>query len=186
LVHAVPAVYPTDPGLTELKRVCILDVIVGADGIPTRVQALGTHCSPFDGSAITAVRQSKFEPGKVDGNPVPVRMQVCVPFLDGKTPAIPEKLPSKGTAYPPTLNHVEPEYTKEARRAKLEGAVIVSVLVTEDGMPTDAFVTSPLGKGLDEKAMEAVGKYQFRPATMYGVPVPLRITVLVNFRLPPR
>ena len=59
----------------------------------------------------------------------------------------------------------------------------MSVVVDAEGKPRNARVIRALGAGLDEKAVEAVNKYRFRPAMKDGVPVPVMITVQVNFKL---
>lgn len=76
----------------------------------------------------------------------------------------------------------EPEYTEEARRAHVQGTVVLSMVVSEDGTPRDIRVLRPLGSGLDEKAIESVSRWRFRPAMKAGVPVPVQATVEVNFR----
>ena len=77
----------------------------------------------------------------------------------------------------------EAEFSDEARRAHFEGTVVFQVLVSEDGLPSKAKIVAPAGKGLDEKALAAVGKYRFRPATLEGMPVPFLMFVVVHFRL---
>ncbi|MGA2084504.1 MAG: energy transducer TonB, partial [Terracidiphilus sp.] len=85
---------------------------------------------------------------------------------------------------PPILvNNIVPEFSDQARREKIQGVVMVSLLVNEEGVPIDLSVTKGLGYGLDEKALEAVSQYRFKPAMRGGVPVEARITVEVNFRL---
>lgn len=85
---------------------------------------------------------------------------------------------------PVPLNRVEAEYTGEAQRAKIQGVALLSVIVDVLGDPQDAQIVRGLGMGLNEKALEAVGKYKFRPAMLDGkTPVPVMITVEVNFRL---
>ena len=85
---------------------------------------------------------------------------------------------------PVLLNNVDAGYTDEARRAHLQGKCLLSLLVDAQGNPQDIKVVRPLGKGLDENAIEAVRKYRFKPAMKNGAtPVPVRITVQVDFRL---
>jgi TonB family protein len=57
------------------------------------------------------------------------------------------------------------------------------IVVGKDGKPYDIRVRQSLGMGLDEKAIEAVGRWRFRPATLNGHPVATQIAVEVNFRL---
>jgi TonB family protein len=86
----------------------------------------------------------------------------------------------------PVLVHsADPVYTVEARRAKFQGACVVSLVVDSDGNPQDIRVVRPIGMGLDEKAIEAVRQYKFKPATMKesGVPVSVRLNVEVSFHL---
>ena len=84
---------------------------------------------------------------------------------------------------PKLIRKVEPEYTEEARTAKIQGTVQMLVTIREDGAATDFRVTQALGLGLDQKAIDAVRQWQFQPGTKEGVPVPVIATIQVNFRL---
>jgi TonB family protein len=77
----------------------------------------------------------------------------------------------------------EPSYTEAARSARLEGTVGIGLVVAEDGTPRDLHVIKSLGLGLDEKALEAVSTWLFRPSLLNGQPVPLPVVIEVNFRL---
>lgn len=89
-----------------------------------------------------------------------------------------------GVTAPVPLNSVEAEFSDEARRAKYQGVVLISLVVDTHGDPQNPKVVRPLGMGLDEKALEAVRKYKFKPAMKEGkTPVPVMITIEVNFRL---
>jgi TonB family protein len=89
-----------------------------------------------------------------------------------------------GVSAPVALNQVEAEFSDEARRAKYQGVCLISLIVDAQGNPQDPRVVRALGMGLDEKALEAVRKYKFKPAMKDGhTPVPVMITVEVNFRL---
>ena len=81
------------------------------------------------------------------------------------------------------LVKVEPEYSEEARKAKFQGAVLLSIVVDAEGRPQNIRVIRPLGMGLDEKAIEAVSKWRFRPGYKDGKAVPVQANVEVNFRL---
>jgi len=85
---------------------------------------------------------------------------------------------------PVVLNSVEAEFSDEARRSKYQGVCIISIIVDAQGNPQNPRVVRALGMRLDEKAMEAVRKYKFKPALKDGkTPVPVMINVEVNFRL---
>lgn len=88
-----------------------------------------------------------------------------------------------GVSAPAVILKVEPEYSEEARKAKFQGTVLLSVVVDEKGNPRDLRVVRPLGLGLDEKAIEAVMKWRFRPGLKDGRAVPVSAYVEVNFRL---
>jgi TonB family protein len=78
----------------------------------------------------------------------------------------------------------EAEFSDEARRAKYQGVCIVGMIVDAQGNPQNVHVIRTLGMGLDEKAMEAVRKYKFKPAMKDGkTPVAVMITVEVDFHL---
>jgi protein TonB len=88
-----------------------------------------------------------------------------------------------GVSAPMVLSKTEPEYSEEARKAKYQGTVVLMIIVDEKGLPQNIRVVRPLGLGLDEKAIEAVQKWRFRPAMKDGRPVKVEATVEVNFRL---
>jgi TonB family protein len=85
---------------------------------------------------------------------------------------------------PSVIRKAEPEYSEEARDAKVEGTVILSAEVGTDGVPSDIKLVRALGKGLDQKAIECLESWRFKPAAFYGEPVPVRVTVEMAFRLP--
>jgi TonB family protein len=84
---------------------------------------------------------------------------------------------------PTLISKTEPEYSEEARKAKYSGSVLLSIVVDVNGLPRDIKVIRPLGLGLDEKAIEAVMKWRFRPGMKGGRPVPVQAQVEVSFRL---
>jgi TonB family protein len=77
----------------------------------------------------------------------------------------------------------DPEYSEEARKAKYSGTVVLSIIVDSTGKPRDIKVIRSLGLGLDEKAIEAVTKWKFRPGYRNGQPVAVQASIEVNFRL---
>ena len=77
----------------------------------------------------------------------------------------------------------DPEYSEEARKAKYSGTVQLLVSIDAAGLITDAMVEKSLGMGLDEKAIEAVRRWRFKPASLNGQPVASQIDVDVLFKL---
>jgi TonB family protein len=88
-----------------------------------------------------------------------------------------------GVSAPSLLTKVEPEYSEAARKAKYQGVVVLYVEVDASGRATNMRVIHSLGLGLDEKAMEAVKKWRFRPGTKDGKPVTVAAQIEVSFRL---
>ena len=85
---------------------------------------------------------------------------------------------------PQVIHSVEAEFSDEARRAKYQGICLIALIVDTQGNPQNIHVIRALGMGLDEKAMEAIRQYRFRPAMKDGrTPVPVMITIEVDFRL---
>ena len=85
---------------------------------------------------------------------------------------------------PKLIYSPDPEFSEEARKAKYQGVVIMTVLVGADGRVHNAQITRSLGMGLDEKALETVKLWKFDPARASdGNPVAVYASIEVNFRL---
>ena len=84
---------------------------------------------------------------------------------------------------PSVLAKVDPEYTEEARFAKYAGTVVLTVEIFPDGTAQNLRVVKALGLGLDEKAVEAINKWRFKPGTKDGEPVTVAAQIEVNFKL---
>jgi len=86
----------------------------------------------------------------------------------------------------PVLKHnVFPKYTSDAMRAKIQGVVEVQVVVMPDGSVSRARVITSLDKafGLDEQAVIAARQWTFQAGKVDGVPVPVAVTVKLEFKL---
>ncbi|MBS1859315.1 MAG: energy transducer TonB [Acidobacteria bacterium] len=88
-----------------------------------------------------------------------------------------------GVTAPQLIYKVEPEYSEEARKAKYQGTVLLYVQVDPTGHAVNMRVLHSLGLGLDEKAMDAVRKWRFKPGMKDGRPVTVEAQIEVNFRL---
>ena len=88
-----------------------------------------------------------------------------------------------GVSAPKVIYKLDPEYSTEARQAKYQGTVVLSVIVDADGHTRQVHVARSLGMGLDEKAVEAVRQWRFEPAKKDGRPVPVAVDVEVAFHL---
>ena len=88
-----------------------------------------------------------------------------------------------GVISPALIVRVEPSTTEESRAAGVGGLVLVSLTVDAEGLPKNVTVERRLGYGLDEKAVEAVSQWKFKPGLSFGMPVVVRdLVVAVDFR----
>src|SRR5206468_8625413 len=94
-----------------------------------------------------------------------------------------EKIAQSCVTPPQPIFDPDPEYSKEAGEAKYQGTCVIGLIVEADGSPSHVTLISGLGKGLDEKALDAVRSWKFKPATKAGAPVPTQISIVVNFHL---
>jgi protein TonB len=88
-----------------------------------------------------------------------------------------------GVMAPKLIHSVEAGFSPEAQAAKYQGIVAIQLIVDAQGNPEDIRVVRHLGMGLDEKAIEAVRQYKFKPAMFQGHAVPVQIVVDVDFHL---
>lgn len=87
-----------------------------------------------------------------------------------------------GVTSPKIIRQVEPKYSREGERERVQGTVILGMVVSVTGEPTQIELISPLGYGLDEEAFRALRKWQFVPGRKDGEPVPVYAVVELNFR----
>jgi TonB family protein len=88
-----------------------------------------------------------------------------------------------GVSAPVPVYTVNPEYSEQARKQKAGGTVLVSLIVDTQGMPQNVHIVRGVGLGLDEKAIEAVKQYRFKPAMMGDKPVAVQVNIQVNFQI---
>jgi TonB family protein len=88
-----------------------------------------------------------------------------------------------GVSPPRVTYSPDPEYSEKARKVGYGGTCIMWLVVDTEGVPRHIRVVRPLGMGLDEKAIDAVNRWRFKPAMKGDVPVAVQINVEVNFHL---
>ena len=91
--------------------------------------------------------------------------------------------PGAGVVLPTVVSMVKPTYTSEAMRLRLQGSVVLEVVVGRDGIPGAIRVIRSLDRGLDEEAIEAAGKWRFAPGRIGDTPVEVLVTILMDFSL---
>lgn len=88
-----------------------------------------------------------------------------------------------GVSAPVVIHSVEPQFTDEARRENFQGTVEIQLIIDSQGNPQNVHVIRHLGEGLDEKAVQAVQQYRFKPAMFQGHPVAVQMIISVDFHL---
>ena len=89
-----------------------------------------------------------------------------------------------GSVTPPRVIYSpDPGYSDKAQKAHYQETCVLWLIVGADGHPRDIRVARAIGMGLDEKAIEAVRTWRFKPARKDGQPVAVQINVEVEFRL---
>lgn len=84
---------------------------------------------------------------------------------------------------PEKISGPNPQYTEIARKARIQGVVIVEAIIDKTGRVRHVRVLKPLPMGLDQSAVEAVSQWKFKPATLHGRPVDVYYNLTINFRL---
>lgn len=89
-----------------------------------------------------------------------------------------------GDVLPPSvISRVEPQYSDEARQARIQGSVTLEAIVRKDGTVEILRVVQSLDPTLDQNAIEALQQWRFRPGMKDGQPVDVALNIVVNFNL---
>ena len=159
--------------------------------VGTLVKAIGIALV-FGGIALFAT--AIIQRAQVAPQPVPLPIPAAPARVIGKSkkdaprpqPAVPpsEDITSLAPLVDATpLYRAEPEYSEEARKAKYGGTIRVSVVIDEEGRIGDIDIVDSPGLGLDEKIIECLHKWKFRPATRGGNPVSEKASITLTVRL---
>jgi TonB family protein len=200
MLTTVQALYPSGQSPKDIQGMTAFAMVIDAKGVPQHIQTLHSHGDAFDQAATAALRHSTFEPGKLNGVPVPVWIDVRVVFHADRSQAVPQvliaerDLPSPDEArledkhhrplsYTPPypIHTVDADFADPFTNHPYVQVAIVTVQVGKDGMPESVRVSRGLGFGLDEKAAAAVKHYRFLPATSKGKPVSATTNIQVPF-----
>jgi TonB family protein len=113
--------------------------------------------------------------------PPPSDFSNLVPDDDFVGNALSQKTP--GLRMPVMVKHVEPKYTSDALRAKIQGQVVVQIVVREDGTVEKARIIVGLDPDLDEQALIAARQWRFQAGVLEGRAVPVACLLMMEFRL---
>jgi TonB family protein len=211
LLHMVTPVYPDSARAAGIEGQIVLQIVIDEQGRVTDVQVLSARPPGlFDEAAVMAIRQWIYEPARSGGQPIKVRLgqQIEFSLKDVKPPQPPlppsveepriivRMRPGSGETpismaweeapelIPETL--VKPEYPPLALKERVEGKVILQVVIDEDGNVVEAEVLFAQPPGIfEEAAIRAIKQWKFKPAKQYDKPIKVLIAWPVDFRLPP-
>jgi len=205
LVKEAKPQYTADAMRARVEGTVTLECVVQADGAIGEVRVAKALHPGLDQEAIKAVKQWRFEPGLKDGKPVAVRVTLEISFtLRDKPPQplfpVPPLAPGdaggkgqketprvfkpgNGVTAPTVVKQVKPQYTPDAKEAKVEGVVGLECVVEATGSVGDVTVTRSLDEGLDQEAIKAVKQWRFKPGTKDGKAVPVLVTLEMTFTL---
>lgn len=136
-------------------------------------------------------------PDPTPDEPEPIRLpkqeeELDIPDVDDLVIAIPEAPPAVDTGpifvtgdvqKPVKIIEVQPQYTEIARKARIQGVVILQTIIDKEGNITDVKILKALPMGLAEAAVSAVKQWKYEPATLNGKPVAVYFNLTVNFQL---
>jgi TonB family protein len=200
LIYKPDPVYPEIAKAAHVQGAVVLHALISKTGT---IESLHAISGPqmLQGSAMDAVRQWTYKPYLLNGQPVEVETTITVNYTFGEDSAetpgqapsaedigVAPKLIGGAVSAPMVIYQVNPGYSEQARAAKFSGVVLVNLWVDQNGNPTHVHIVRGVGMGLDEKALEAVSQYKFKPAMEDGKPVMVQLNIEVNFRIfdPPK
>lgn len=111
------------------------------------------------------------------------RVAMAAPPLPHPEPANAVFHTGHGVGRPTAVYTPDPDYSEEARQAKYQGVVVLTIVIGPDGRVHNASIKRPLGMGLDEKSIEKVLTWKFKPGMRDGQPVAVEVSVEVSFNL---
>ena len=192
LSHVNP-IYPPDAKAAHVEGAVVLHAVISKTG---EVRDLYVVSGPdeLQASALDAIGQWIYKPYLLNGQPTEVETTITVNYKlddprdsqsqddESASGVVPRKI-GGGVSAPVLIYSAAPEYTEQAKKDKVGGTVLVNFWVDEQGMTKHVHVRRGVGDGLDEKAVEAVKQYRFKPAMEGGKPVLVEMNSEVNFKI---
>jgi protein TonB len=209
-IRDVRPFYPAEAQAAGVAGVVIIEAVISGDGTVQDARVL-RGVPMLDQAALDAVRQWRYIPPLLNGQPVSVIMTVTINFtLDGAgaagaggaapnqlagESAQSQDLATRTSPFPDDITRVggeipvprkvfdaKPIYPEEAKAAGVQGVVILEVLLDEGGFVADVHVLRA-HEMLEQAAVDAVRQWRYEPILLDGRAVQMVMTVTVNFTL---
>jgi TonB family protein len=183
LIREVKPQYTADAMRRKVQGIVEVSAVVLTDGTVGEVRVRKSLDPDLDQEAIKAAKQWQFKPGTKDGEPVNVQITIELSFTLRNGPPPPVYRVGDGVSAPVVTRRVEPQYTDEARRARISGSVGLEAVVETDGSVSDVRVTKSLDEGLDRESIKALRQWQFKPGQKDGAAVRVRVEIEMTFNV---
>lgn len=189
LIKKVDPVYPEEARKERVDGVVIVEATTDIKGNVARVKVLRSKDLLLNQASIDAIRQWKYEPMIIEGKPRGVIFTVTVRFKleDRKTEEFEKGAVKAGEGEeikpPKLLKKVDPIYPEEAKKAMVQGVVLLKVRVNEEGFVERILVLKSESSLLNEAAIDAVKQWKYEPLYLKGKPTLVVFDVTVWFRL---
>lgn len=208
MVRAVEARYTAAALARKIEGGVELEAVILADGTVGDIRVVRSLDSTdgLDDAAVAAARQWVFQPARLNGVPVPIVVALQVSFHPNDAAQVAGQAQSTATApmplrddfaqgaywmgatglvAPVLVAQVEPKYTAQAMRDRIQGDAVVELIVMPDGSvgKTRIAISLDAVDGLDDNALAAAQAYRFKPGLLNGQAVPVLVTISLNFRL---
>jgi TonB family protein len=196
LIKKVPPHYPVEAKAAGIMGTVLFNVVIDTQGNVTHIQLVEGH-PLLVSAALDAVKQWKYKPYLLNGQPVEVETEIKVIFsLEGMpatesspkvntAEALGGKLPKDGQIVPGTLTKkIEPEYPAKAKAEGLSGSVTLRVTIDKKGNVIGA---QPMGGDplFFDSAVKALRQWKYTPSTVKGKPINIVTQLTLNYKTPP-
>jgi TonB family protein len=173
---------PTDEPLDQAVRELLKEVFLPTSELQQTAACPADERKEFEDRLMTFNEKQKHQKPKThdktgDAAALSDVPQICMPMGERAYIVQGEVQPPKAVKTP------DPVYSEAARRARIEGTVILFVVIDAQGRPATVYVGRSLDHDLDRAAVEAVQHWTFAPATFKGTAIPVAINAEINFRL---
>jgi TonB family protein len=180
IIKSALALYTEDARTRGIEGTVTIEAFIGEDGGIKSMRVLKGLGSGLEEVALASVMEWEFTPATQNGLPISVVAQIDVQFNLRSANAF---RVGNGVTPPTVLSRVHPQYTEEARLARLTGTVVLQVVVKNDGTVDVIRVVQGVPLGLTDTAVEALKQWKFRPGKKDGQDVDVALNVEINFNL---